>query len=220
MPITPAPPSSQYDPYNQAMWEKITSILRPLARKYIPNHSMTSWNGQRDDLVQDIVQETVVRTFIQMRKAERGESRPILSPELFAKRVMRNHLIDIARKESRIVHLSDDSISPEDMPDQIVDPSEIALDELEKEALFDIIAQVVVDLPKRQQTALLIDIADLTDFTGEPSVFQKALRKVNIDLEEYRGKLPEEESLRHRHSSLLSHAYKNVRDTVQSQLLG
>ena len=219
MPTTSASPPSKYDSYNQAMWEKIIAVLRPLARKYIANPSMTSWNGQEDDLIQDIVQETVVRTFLQMQKAERGERPPIISLELFAKRVMRNHLLDVMRKESRVIHLSDNTVSPEDMPDQIVDPSEMALEEIEMEALFTLIAQVIAKLPEKQQTALLSDLATRTVFTDEQTPLQKALIAVNINLENYQGKLSEDAVFRHKRAALLAVAYKKIRLAIQPQLL-
>lgn len=204
-----------------SLWLEVSAALLPLVKKHVRHVALQTHAGQEYDVIQDIIQETIVRTFIQMQKSARGEVPPVLSPLYFAKKVSHNHLLDIARKESRLVRpTSDVAIQERIMLENWVDTTEDILDDIEKEPLFSLIAQVIVKMPKKRRCALLIDLAMHTAFDERPGPLQRALAKEHINLEMYRNLLPENQTEREkqRHSSLLSQAYKNVRDDVRAHL--
>lgn len=211
----------RYDLQDTSIWLEIYDSLRLSVKKHVYHVDVQSHTGQESDVIQDIIQETVVRTFIQMQKAERGEVPPVLAPLYFAKKVSHNHLLDIARKESRIVRPTCDVIVQEQMMiENWADSIEDVLDDIEKEPLFIIIAQVIARLPDKRRRALLIDLAMHTAFDGCPGLLQRALAKEHINLEMYRHLLPTNptEREKQRHSSLLSQAYKTVKDDVRAYL--
>lgn len=204
-----------------SIWLEVSAALLPFVKKHVHHVALQTHIGQEYDVIQDIIQETVVRTFIQMQKAERGEVPPVLSPLYFAKKVSHNHLLDIARKESRLVRPTNDiAIQERMMIENWVDTTEDVLDDIEQEPLFLLIAHVIVKMPKKRRCALLIDLAMHTAFDERPGPLQHALAKEHINLAMYRNLLPKNQTEREkqRHSSLLSQAYKNVKDDVRAHL--
>ncbi|HCI80953.1 MAG TPA: hypothetical protein DHW02_14830 [Ktedonobacter sp.] len=204
-----------------SMWLEVSAELLPLVKKHVYHVAVKSHLGQEYDVIQDIIQETIVRTFIQMQRAERGEVPPVLSPLYFAKKVSHNHLLDIARKESRLVRPTNDVIVQERIiRESWFDSTEDVLDDIEKEPLFTIIARVIADLPKKRQRALLIDLALHTAFDEVISPLQRALDKEHINLAKYRNLLPKHPTKKEKqqYSSLLSQAYKSVKEDVRGYL--
>lgn len=204
-----------------SLWLEIYASLPASVKKHVHRVGLQSHIGQEWDVVQDIIQETVVRTFVQMQRAERGEVPPVLSPLYFAKKVSHNHLLDIARKESRLVRPTCDApVQEQMMIENRANSIDTLLDDIEKEPLFLIIAQVIVSLPEKRRRALLIDLAMHTAFDECPGLLQRALAREHINLEMYRNLLPENptEREKQRHSSLLSQAYKTVKHDVRTYL--
>ena len=213
--------NQQYDVEDTSMWLEISTTLLPVVKRHVHHVGLQSHIGQESDVIQDIIQETVVRTFIQMQRAQRGEVPPVLSPRYFAKRVAHNHLLDIARKESRLVRPTcDATIQEQAMIENWADSIEDVLDDIEKEPLFIRIAQVIVSLPEKRRRALLIDLAMHTAFDKRPGPLQRALAKEHINLEMYCNALPKNltEQEKQRHAALLSQAYKHVREGVRASL--
>jgi len=200
-------------------WLEVYTELIPTVKKHVYHVGLQSHIGQESDVVQDIIQESVVRTFIQMQKGERGEVPPVISPLYFAKRVARNHMLDIARKESRLVRPSCDAVIQEKMMmENWIDSTDDVLDDIEREPIFILIAQVIADLPTKCRRALLIDLALHTAFGEALGPLQQALAKEHINLAMYRNLLPTNPTAKEkqRHSSLLTQAYKHVREDVRA----
>ena len=211
----------RHDLHDTSLWSELYASLRFRVNKQVHRIGIQSHIGQEADVVQDIIQETVVRTFIQMHKAERGEVPSVLSPLYFAKKVSHNHLLDVARKESRLIRPTNDVIVQERIiRENWVDSTEDVLDDIEKEPLFTIIARAIADLPEKRQRALLIDLALHTAFDEVISPLQRALDKEHINLEMYRNLLPENPTKKEKqqYSSLLSQAYKTVKEDVRGYL--
>lgn len=210
----------KYNLQDTCTWSEIYSNLQAKVKKHVRHVGLQAHIGQEYDVVQDVIQETVVRTLIQMQKAERGEVPPVLSPLYFAKKVSHNHLLDIARKESRIVRPTNDVPMQEQMIENWANAIEDVLDDIEKEPLFIRIAQVIAGLPEKRRRALLIDLALHTAFDERPGPLQRALAKEHINLASYRNLLPTNptEKEKQQHSSLLSVAYKSVKDDVRAYL--
>lgn len=200
-------------------WRELYVLLTPIVKKRIYNVGLQSWHGQEYDLAEDVTQDTVVRTFLQTQKAQKGEVPPILSLFYFSKKVASNRLCDMVRKESRLIRPSYDSVIQEKLAlDNWIDPAEEVVSDIENTSLFTLIAQVIASLPTKQRTALLIDLADLPSEDGPYSPLQRALEKVGIHLEIYSDLLPKNPVERGRHAALLSLAYKRVKKVVCSRL--
>jgi DNA-directed RNA polymerase specialized sigma24 family protein len=68
-------------------WEELYRILPPYVRSCIRCVHVPAWRRQEYDLVNDIVQETVVRLFLHIQKSQHGEASLINSIRHFSKRV-------------------------------------------------------------------------------------------------------------------------------------
>lgn len=200
-------------------WIEMYTTLSTPVKQQMYGMKMQSWQGQHYDLTQDVIQETVVRTFLEMRKAERGEGIPVLSPMAFGKRVAKNYLLDMARKDVRLVRPSCDiELQSRMMGENGIDSCQDVLDVMEIESLFVLIANVIASFPNKLRNSMLIDLADLTPVDEPFSPLHKALMKVNINLDMYRGLVPTDEVGKKRHSSLKSQGYKRLRNVVLAQL--
>lgn len=199
-------------------WLKLYSLLASSVKQEICGTKLQSWKGQEYDLAQDVIQETVVRTFLQMRKAEKGEGVPVLSPNSFSRRVAKNYLLDRVRREARLVRPSCDIELQQSMMKNWIDPCQGVLDAMEIESLFVLIASVIAGFPNKLRNSMLIDLADLTPVDEPFRPLQQALKRVNIDLDMYRNLAPTDEVGKKRHSSLISQGYKRLRNVVLAQL--
>ena len=71
--------SQSIDLNSEANWSDLYASLRALARYLVYSFNVSSWRGQEEDIMEDIVQETARRIIERVRKAERGEAGPIHS---------------------------------------------------------------------------------------------------------------------------------------------
>ena len=201
------------------VWMELFTSLHLLAKKRIYDANLQAWHGQERDLAEDVAQEAVVRTFLQTQKALRGEATPVISLFHFSKKIATNRLYDIARKDFRLIRPSCDSVVQEKLiADNWVDSTEEVLDDIENASLFTLIAQVILDFPIKQRTALLIDLAKLSPVGISSSPLQQALETVGIRLDVYRTLSPKTSAERGRHAALLSIAYKRVKKVVRTRL--
>ena len=92
----------------------------------------------------------------------------------------------------------------------IVDPAEIATDKVFQEWLFERLSQEIVNFPKKQRNALLIDLTHRMQFVGQPGLLQRAFLRRGIRLQEFRTAGPKNALERGRHAANLSLAYKRV----------
>jgi DNA-directed RNA polymerase specialized sigma24 family protein len=174
--------------------------------------SVDAWLGQEHDAAEDFLQEAVVRTMEHARRAERGEVAPIKSFKQFAATIMHNFREDKRRRDCRLVRFDQISV-PEAEPalvDQQVEPEEVVIEQLFREQLFSVLAAEIVKFPDKQRTALLIDLANNTDFADQPTILQCAFLAVGIRLQDYQQALPKDPVERSRYASSLNVAYKRV----------
>jgi DNA-directed RNA polymerase specialized sigma24 family protein len=197
------------DRQSEQVWSELYPQLRSLARRLVYSYHVPFWRGQEEDFTDDIVQETIRRAIERVRQSERGESAPIyaLKPMLFV--ILCNYCKDLRRRDMRLVHLwPGEGINEGQLPDAMSD--EDVANQVYNEGLFRLLAQEIASFPKKQQRALLIDLASRTHYDEEPTTLQEAFLAVGIDLREYQHLLPDSVRERCRHSSLLCHAYKRV----------
>ncbi|GCE25943.1 hypothetical protein KDA_14270 [Dictyobacter alpinus] len=200
------------------VWMELYSTLRPYILGWVYSSGVTSWHGQEHDIADDILQEAVIRTLKYTRLVENGLGMPIHSMTCFGRTVAHNHFRDLRRRELRLIRPSspDGEVSYLLANGDEVDPSEIALDSLMRISVLMALARLIVDFPIKQRTALLIDLANHADLSGETSQLQSAFQTVGIDLRTYRCTLSRDPLERSRHAASLSMAYKRLRQTFQS----
>lgn len=197
------------------VWGELYSTLRPYILGWVYSSGVTSWHGQEQDIADDILQEAIIRTLKYTRLVEDGHGLPIHSMTCFGRTVAHNHFRDLRRRELRLIRPSsqDGEISYLLSNGADVDPAEIALDSLMRISVLMTLARIIVDFPLKQRTALLVDLANHADLSGETSQLHAAFITVGIDLRDYRRPGSHDPLERSRHAASLSMAYKRLRQT-------
>jgi len=77
-------------------------VLRKQVKSWIYSSNISSWRGQEDDLVEDIVQEAITRTFEHIRQVECGEAKPVASLKAFSRTLTHNYYQDLRRHDLRL----------------------------------------------------------------------------------------------------------------------
>jgi hypothetical protein len=197
--------------YCEQSWSTLYPVLFLLAKSWVYAAHIFSWYGQENEIAWDIVLVSIQRTYEYHLKAE-SENSCIESFQRFSITTARNYFHDLRRKDSRILPLNREGCSQVEyaIHDEI-DDSEVTLNKVYEEWLFQEIAKKVVNFSPKLRRAMLIEISRHMDFDTEPTPLQTAFLKVGIQLEEYAGLFPQEPILRSRHSSLVSLGYRRLR---------
>ena len=197
--------------HDAALWEELYSWLRSCVRHLVYAYRVSCWYGQEEDIIDDVVQETIRRTIERSQRTAYGEVAPIYALEHLMVVVAKNYIRDVRRHEQRVVRLPDNQVAEARLPlHDTEDPLEVATVQLGEEHLFHWIAKEIANFPLKQRQALLIDLANRMYFDTEPTPLQGAFLTVGIDLQDYRLPLPIDPVERSRHASLLSYAYKRL----------
>ena len=127
--------------------------------------------------------------------------------------VARNYIRDLWRKEHRLIRFTTLSDLPENnIPGlSLPDPSELALSHLTSRDTLVRLAHLINDFPARQRRAILIDLAQRSDFEEESGPLHIIFLDVGINLYEYKLTSPLNALERSRHAASLSIAYKRLR---------
>ena len=200
------------------IWSQLYSTLRPSVLAWIYSSGVAAWRGQESDVADDILQETVIRVFKYEMLVEHGKVSPIHSIISFSRTVARNLFQDLRRRERRVsfpqqAEETDISFST---TNEDIDPSEIAIEALSHLALLTTLIESIESFPRRQRTALLMDLANHLDSSDEDNLLQAAFLAAGINLHHYRSPLPPDLSERRKHIALLSMAYKQLKQRLES----
>jgi DNA-directed RNA polymerase specialized sigma24 family protein len=197
---------------SDALWASLYTFLFPLVSNWVYTARIRSWLGQEGDIAWDIVQVALWRTFEYARKLQH-EGAAIYSLHSLSVTIAKNYYRDLRRRDARLVHFAQDaSASGEQISlDHLIDPEETASEKIYQEWVFGWVARHIAKFPPKLRTALLIDIANRTHFEAEPGALQRALLAVGIRLQDYQQALPVDPVARSRHASLLSLAYRRVK---------
>ncbi len=191
---------------------KLYHVTRPRVKRIVHWYGITSWRGQEYDIIEDHLQEAIIRTWEFSQQAARGEVPSLRSPEAMCMTISRRYSVDRMRQSRRFIRLEQNNYAPEV---QIVryhrsDPLEEVIDQAYEESLLLMLPAKIIEFPSKQRRALLIDLANRMDFDGDPSPLQQAFLNVGIRLQDYQQPLPEDLVELSRHRSLVSIAYKRV----------
>ena len=213
--------SSSYDGHrqsNEQVWYDLFTWLLRLVEIWVRNSGVISWYGQYKEIAEDITLEAVMRTFKYSQRADQGEALPIVSLKALGSTIARNHFRDRRKKDRHLVRptLSVRAYHTCALVHECPDPSEIALDHLELDAVIISAAQAVAKLPYRQKIAILTDLANTSDFDEQPSPLEQALSAEGLQLRDYVRPRPADPGERRRHAALRCVAYKRLRNEMRS----
>ena len=195
-------------------WEDLYTFLSILVKRAVYSLRIAPWYGQEGDIIDDIVQQTMLRLLEQQRKIAQGQAQPIAQIDRMAAVIAFNFCRDMRRKDRRIVH--SELLSSPHEAEQLVNnkESELSPDDMVEvvyqEALFHLLAQEIRQFPTKQREALLIDLANYMCFEHEPTSLQAAFQHEGISLRDYQKILPRDARERGRHTTLVYCAYKRV----------
>jgi DNA-directed RNA polymerase specialized sigma24 family protein len=214
------PGSTTDDLSSDALWINLYTFLRLYVRRLVYTSGIATWRGQEDDIVDDIVQEAIVRVLKCIRRAESGEGIPVASPEGLSIVIARNYYEDLRRRDRRLVRIANDDDSPgvHVVLQSHLDPSEMALNNMFLEWLYIKFSLAAVKFSHKQRTALLIDLANRMDFEVQPTPLQKAFLEAGIRLQDYQQPLPKDAVERSRHASNVSLAFARTREWARKNI--
>jgi DNA-directed RNA polymerase specialized sigma24 family protein len=208
------------DIYCDATWIVLESLLMPLVKGWVFRARVASWRGQEIDLISDIVQESLRKTFEYAVKAQQHNIE-IASLERLSIVIARNQLRDQRRKDSRLLHIESDADSSENaIFFRVDDPEEDILEQQYEAWLFCQVAREVDLFPEKTRLAIIADLAQRMEaqgeLSGEPTPLRQAFLEKGVYLETYIQLLPVDPVAKARQSSLASLAYKRIAKLVSA----
>jgi hypothetical protein len=204
---------------DEQTWYDLYFWLLPLVEMWVRTARVSAWSGQYEEVAQDIALEALTRTFRYYQRSHSGTLPPIGSLHALCKVIARNYFRDVRKKDWYLVRpnqeSSDYTFHDIFVSTNNVDASEIALDHLILDAVMTMVARVVVKFPPGQKTALLADLARISDLDGEVSSLEQALSDVGVKLSDYRRPQSSDPAARGRDAALRSIAYKRLKREVK-----
>jgi len=194
-------------------WENLYPLLHARIARWVCTSRSPLWARQRHEIIEDIVGEAMVRIVAYAKRAECGNARVIDSLEKISAVTAYHCYVDAFRRDRNVVPLMQDAQEPGEYVIRgfDVDPSELAIENIHRELLFIQAARWIANLPDKQRTALLTDLANRMYFDPFQSTpLQEALESVGIDILDYMKPLPKDKQARARHAAHLSLAYKRL----------
>jgi DNA-directed RNA polymerase specialized sigma24 family protein len=204
--------SSECQVSSDTNWPTLYRQLTVIVTRWVRYTNLPTWKAQREDIIDDIVQETMLRALKRIRRGENGELSAVNSVEGLCVRVAYNIFIDMMRHDRRLVPMALESWDdmPYDIPDDGEDYSEVAVENVYTASLFGQVAVAIQAFPSKLRTALITDLVSRMSFNGEVSPLQEALLSAGIDLGQYRGQRSSDPVARGRQTALASLGYKKL----------
>lgn len=196
-----------------SLWEHLYRLLHTRVAAWVYSSQLQLWSKQRNETIEDIVQDALLKTFAYTLRVERGEARAIDSLERVCVVIAYHCYVDAHRRDRRLQPLPPEFEEPIEVAVSRTDadPSELAIDNIHYELVFMQAARWIVRFPDKQRTALLVDLANRMYFDPfESTPLQEAFASVGIDIGSYKRPLPSNTKERANHAAHLSLAYKRL----------
>ena len=204
--------------FSEEDWGNLYLILKPRVAHWVCTSRVPSWTRQRESIVEDLVQETLLKTVAYAKRAACGIVRIIDSLENISATIAYHCFIDLRRRDLRVVPLMQGYPGSYEVTWLDEDLSEQAINNIHYELLFMQAARWIVNFPDKQRTALLMDLANRMYFDPFcPTPLQQALASVGIRTQDYKKPLSHDAAERARHSAHLSLAYKRLAELAYMQ---
>jgi DNA-directed RNA polymerase specialized sigma24 family protein len=201
-------------------WHELHTWLKPFVLNWIYQYNLPIWLGQEEEIAADVLQETTMRILRYARQSALNNRRPIEFLENFCITVAHNCLRDLRRRQYKLTRLSAVSETRERYKQDPVDaddPSELALVHLMSRDTLMGLVRIIADFPAGQRRAILIDLAQYSDFDEETGPLHIIFLEFGINLHEYKIVRPQDSVARSRHAALLSIAYKRLKKSFFAQ---
>jgi DNA-directed RNA polymerase specialized sigma24 family protein len=204
--------SSEHQVSSNANWHTLYKQITVIVTSWVRSANLPTWKNQREDIIDEIVQETMMKVWKRIRRGESGELSPVKSVEGLCVRVAYHTFIDMVRHDRRLVPMASKSgdDAPCDIPDEGKDYSEVAVDNVYSAGLFRQVAVAIQAFPSKLRAALISDLVNRMSFGEDATPLQQALRGAGIDLEKYRGQRSSDPVARGSQTSLASLGYKKI----------
>jgi DNA-directed RNA polymerase specialized sigma24 family protein len=212
--------STNEQTYCSLFWDELRNWLKPFVLSWIHQYNLPLWLGQEMEIAEDILQETLLRVIKYIRPGELHNNRPIESLDNFCITVAHNYVRDLRRRQSKLTRLPAFSETMERFTPELAapdDPVELALLHLMSRDTLINLAHIIADFPLGQRRAILIDLAHYSDFDEESGPLHIIFLEIGINLHEYKLAIPQDPIARSRHASLLSIAYKRLKQTFLAE---
>lgn len=208
---TDVPLVGRCDYDDDSFWMDLYSLLSALVRTWVHNaRAVPTWRRQEQEVVEDIVQTAMERIF----KSLKDRSREIRSIEYWSIRVAKNCFLDMFRHESHLLHFSYESSETGEqrglLLDFLVDPLQEVEEKVYEEELLLISARTIAAFSTKLRIAILVDLANHSCFSAEPTTLQQAFLAAGIHLQDYQRAPSADRAERGRQSALRSLAYKRL----------
>jgi RNA polymerase sigma factor (sigma-70 family) len=197
----------------ERQWQEWYPRFQTSVRCMLRTYFVPYWYGQEEEMVEDIIQETIRRTLERAERVARNEVQPVRQLEPMMLTIARNYCIDLGRREYRLTHFPTGEIANLYQLSEyrdVADLAERATEAVYQENLFSLLAQEVSKFPRKQQQVLLSDLARRMAFEEHLTPLQQAFLNVGIQMQDYLKFLPTNEGEYKRYAALLHHAYKRV----------
>ena len=194
-------------------WEKCYQQLYKQVRRLVNQMKLPRWLGEEEDVIWDVVQDSMRKILEYTRRAEQGEEKPIQELESLLYVTALNCLRDRRRREKRLY--PETEYTPSSCADPRPHLSDVATENVYQERLFYLLAQKIAHFPTKQRGALLADLASRMAFEENPTTLQAAFQAEGIRLEEYRNCQPGNQKERSRHAALLYQANQRLKELTE-----
>ena len=209
--------SDSYGLKSDATWDILYHSIGSLVRIWVRSSHIPLWHGQEEDVTEDIVQETMLRTFKYAsdfsswtQEDKTASSHPL---ENICKAIAYTQYRDLRRQDSRYIHVRSCKYSYHgySILRERFDPLETVINDTFQEWCCTHLASEIADIPIGPRTELLIYLANHVCFDLQISqLLQGAFLKRGIRLQEYRRALPSNPIAHSRHKALLQMAHKQI----------
>lgn len=201
--------------HNESFWKNLYEKLRKPVTSFVHRYKISLWIGQEDDIIDDIIQETVMRLHKRFLTAP-DEVHSIQNMEAFACIIAQHYCLDLRRKEKRLSRLPQEGNEVEMCAYHSDDELTQLLDAMTRQSILIDAARIIINIPNKQRRAMLVDLARLNDFAETPTPIEQAFAEVGIQLGEYRHLLPQSQPERSRHNALISLGYRRLQTTFHA----
>lgn len=194
-------------------WSELRSRLTFQVRGWVYSSHVPCWLGQKDEITDDIVSESLKHLIERVIEAKAGTAEPIASLYPFARQVAYHCFIDQVRKDKKKVRFS--QITTEYEEEAVIglilaDMEDTTLNTVDFEQFFKIMAREIATFPKKQKEAMLRDHARRAISMTNPAPLLHAYQSAGIQLMDYLNYTLTDEVEKRRYSSILHCAYRRL----------
>jgi hypothetical protein len=158
---------------NEAILEDVDGFITVQAKKLMGWH-LIAGHGELDALeVDELIQRVRIKLWKMLEKG------PIQHPYSYARRIVYSEFIDMKRQQKQLLPLPDEEkegIYP--LKSHVADPADEVIQRMETYSLLQSLAQMLMDLPPRQQTAMICYLYNQVDDLGQ---LRTVLTKYGLD---------------------------------------